>query len=393
MSSSPFKKMNPTSRREFNNLLTSELKIIIEILLVHQKLVYIVGGAIRDFFFKLPIKDIDFDIATNATPDEIKDLMSEKGIKVKPVGGKYGTLLVIVNKKAFEVSTFRKEVFNTLGEPPRVFFVETIEEDLNRRDFKFNAITYNVNTKEFSDKFNGMEDIRLNRISMIGNAEIRFQEDGLRIIRLARFVSKYNLAINQNIITALEKIGKNAKFRNRVSLKNEFFKMLLLPHPTLGLKLLFNYEILEAIFPDLAYLKKNKFTESQIVKYLDRFEEIPSRTPMVRFFSLLLILTQKVELTQEILIEISKNLELSKKAIQSLVRLLHSWNNFPEDFNLKMIKRWVRATGINTSDDLLPFIFINAEISGNEKILLNQRLFVFEIQKIIQSFRNKGKAH
>ncbi|MFX0086346.1 MAG: hypothetical protein ACFFAU_11740 [Candidatus Hodarchaeota archaeon] len=355
----------------------------------HQKLVYIVGGAIRDFFFKLPIKDIDFDIATNATPEEITVWMSEKGIKVKPVGGKYGTLLVIVNKKAFEVSTFRKEVFKTLGKPPRVFFVETIEEDLDRRDFKFNAIAYNVNTQEFSDKFNGMEDIRLNRISMIGNAETRFQEDGLRIIRLARFVSKYNLTISQNIISAIERIGKDTKFRNPVSLQNEFFKMLLLPNPTLGLKLLFNYKILEAVFPDLAYLNTDRSDKSQVMKYLDRFEEIPSRTPMVRFFSLLLILAQKVQLTQEILIRISMNLKLSKKSIQSLVRVLHSWQNFPQDLNLKMIKRWVRATGINTSEDLLPFIFINAEISGNEGILLNQSFFISEIQKIIQSFRNK----
>lgn len=381
--------MEATSIRKFNNLLTSELKIIIEILQTHQKLVYIVGGAIRDFFFKLPIKDIDFDIATNATPEEITVWMSEKGIKVKPVGGKYGTLLVIVNKKAFEVSTFRKEVFKTLGKPPRVFFVETIEEDLDRRDFKFNAIAYNVNTQEFSDKFNGMEDIRLNRISMIGNAETRFQEDGLRIIRLARFVSKYNLTISQNIISAIERIGKDTKFRNPVSLQNEFFKMLLLPNPTLGLKLLFNYKILEAVFPDLAYLNTDRSDKSQVMKYLDRFEEIPSRTPMVRFFSLLLILAQKVQLTQEILIRISMNLKLSKKSIQSLVRVLHSWQNFPQDLNLKMIKRWVRATGINTSEDLLPFIFINAEISGNEGILLNQSFFISEIQKIIQSFRNK----
>jgi tRNA nucleotidyltransferase/poly(A) polymerase len=385
--------MEDTSVIKFDRLLTSDLKIIIEILQTHQKLVYIVGGAIRDFFFKRPIKDIDFDIATNATPEEITDWMSEEGIKVKPIGGKYGTLLVIVKKKAFEVSTFRREAFKTLGEPPRVFFVDTIEEDLNRRDFKFNAIVYDVSKRDFSDKFNGMQDIQLQRISMIGNAEDRFKEDGLRIIRLARFASKYNLTISQDIITAIEKIGRGAKFRSHISLQNEFFKLLLLPNPTFGLKLLFDYKVLEAIFPDLPYLKVDSSAKSKIMKYLDRFEEIPSRTPMVRLFSLLLILSRKVQLTEELLVKISKDLELSKKAMQSLVRLLQSWTNFPQDYDSKMLKRWVRATGINTSEDLLPFILINAKILRNEKIVLKEKFLVSKIQKIIQSFRNKGKSH
>ena len=384
--------MEETSLRKFDRLLTSDLKIIIEILQMHQKPVYIVGGAIRDFFFKEPIKDIDFDIATSATPEEITAYMTEKGIKVKPIGGKYGTLLVIVRKKAFEVSTFRREVFDVLGEPPRVIFVDTIEEDLNRRDFRFNAIVYDVSRKELFDRFNGMEDIRLRRISIIGNAEDRFREDGLRIIRLARFVSKYNLKIMPDIITAIEIIGKDAKFRNPVSLQNEFFKFLLLPNPVSGLKLLFNYEVIKAVFPDLPFLEVDSLTKSQIMKYFDRFEEIPSRMPMVRLFSLLLILSRRRELTQDILVKISKHLELSKKSTQRLVRLIQSWRNFPLEFDSRTLRRWVRATGINTSEDLLPFIFINAEILGKKKILMNQNFLVSEIQKVLQSFRIKGKS-
>ena len=385
--------MENASIKKFYKFLTTDILTIVEILQEHKRKVYIVGGAIRDYYFNEPINEVDFDIATDATPDEITKWMTEVGIKVKSIGENYGTLLVIVKKKAFEVSTLRREVFESPGVPPKVSFVENIEEDLDRRDFKFNAIVFDVTTKEFSDKYNGLEDIEQFRISMIGNAEERLREDGLRIIRLARFASKYHLEIDQELITALEKIGEAVKFRNPVALQIEFFKLLLLPNPAFGLKLLFRYNILKALFPSLSfYAREPKETVDikKIEQYLDRIKEIPSRSESVRFFFLLKVLSQKNELSKDLLLQISKDFKLSEKLMQTLVRLVQSWTDFPHNLDLKTLKRWIRATGINASEDLLPFIFLDAEISGKSDILSNQESFLHESQKIIQSFRNIG---
>jgi len=120
--------MENASIKNFYKFLTSDILTIVEILQEHKRKVYIVGGAIRDYYFNEPVKEIDFDIATDATPDEITKWMTEVGIKVKPIGENYGTLLVIIKKKAFEVSTLRREVFENPGVPPKVSFVENIEE-------------------------------------------------------------------------------------------------------------------------------------------------------------------------------------------------------------------------------------------------------------------------
>lgn len=385
--------MENASIEIFFKLLTADILTIVEILQEHKRKVYIVGGAIRDYYFNESINEIDFDIATDATPDEITKWMTEVGIKVKPIGENYGTLLVIVKKKAFEVSTLRREVFESPGAPPKISFVENIEEDLDRRDFKFNAIVFDVAAKEFLDKYNGLEDIQQNRISMIGKAEERLREDGLRIIRLARFASKYDLEIDQELITALEKIGEAVKFRNPVALQIEFFKLLLLPNPAFGLKLLFKYNILKALFPSLSFYAgevEDTVDKKKIEQYLDRIEEIPSRSESVRLFFILKVLSQKSELSKDLLVQISNDFKLSEKLMKTMVRLVQSWIEFPHDLDLKALKRWIRATGINASEDLFPFIFLDAEITSKSVLLLNQESFLHESQKIIQSFRNKG---
>ncbi|UCG90394.1 MAG: hypothetical protein JSU57_01295, partial [Candidatus Heimdallarchaeota archaeon] len=100
----------------------SELQSILEILWNHHKEAYIVGGAVRDCLLGFPAKD--FDIVTNAHPRDVEKLLNDGGIRTKPIGSKYGTILAVVGKKAvFDVSTFRQEIYSSLG-PPEVIFVD-----------------------------------------------------------------------------------------------------------------------------------------------------------------------------------------------------------------------------------------------------------------------------
>jgi tRNA nucleotidyltransferase/poly(A) polymerase len=370
--------------RIFLDLFPSELHIVINSLLRHQREVYIIGGAVRDFLFECSIGD--FDLITDALPKQITEYLNEVGAKTKPIGEKYGTILAIVGKKAFDISTFRREHFKIPGEPPEVDFVESLEEDLVRRDFSFNAIAFDPKNKQFIDKFCGIDDIRNNRLRVIGDAYLRFREDGLRIIRLARFMSQFNVTPEPNSLDAILKIRNTAQFRSSDALRIELFKLLNLSNPSSGLKLLLKAQIFNAIFPNFPFSKShNKLL--LIEEGINRFYKIPHRQILIRLFGLLILLADESVCTEDSWLQIGKNLNLTKKQKQILNRLYQSWIMFPSDLESREFKRWFRQTGMNTSEDLLPLIFLRAEILGDFKFLAKKELYVNMVQKLLVRFR------
>ena len=386
---------NCTDRKSLNeyasdiiNSIPSELQIIFEIFWSHQKEVYIVGGAVRNCLLGFPVKD--FDIATNVHPKQVEKLLNDVGIKTRQIGSKYGTILAIVGKKAvFDVSTFRREIYS-VSAPPKIVFVDSLEEDLARRDFRFNAIAFDPKNKEFIDKYDGFNDIQRGRIRIIGDAYTRLSEDGTRIIRLARFASQYNLTIQHELLTATLAIGKNIQFYSYTALQKEFFKLLMLPDPTRGLHLLWDTETLFAMFPNFPFLK-SKAEGVNIQKILHRFTKIPSRDIWIKLFGLLLFLSKESVHNADLWYLIGQNLKITVNEQKKLDRLLFSWLNFPQFFEPKKLKQWIRATGLNTSEDLLQLIFLQAELVNHSELLLKKRLYLREAQKIIESFRRRSR--
>ncbi|UCE14610.1 MAG: CCA tRNA nucleotidyltransferase [Candidatus Heimdallarchaeota archaeon] len=389
------KKGNKTEVNDFSSdfagIIPSELQTIIDSLVFYQKKIYIVGGAVRDFFFGFPVKD--YDIATNALPDEVQEILSEVQIKTRPIGRKFGTILAIVGKKAvFDVSTFRKETFSVHGKPPEVKFVDTLEEDLARRDFRFNAIAFNPCLKKFTDVYNGYEDIQQKTIQMIGDPHTRLMEDGNRILRLARFASKFNLAIYPDLETVTLEIGRNAPFWNYSTLQKELFKFLSLPNPNKGLKLLWNADLFSTIFPSFSF-SKPKVDKIGVTKVVQKFKDIPSSNIWVRLFGLLLFFSEEVVNTKEIWDLVGKDLCLSAKDKKKIIHLAQSWLNFPQVFELTRLKKWIRATGINISEDFLKLIFLNAELKDNRELLKQKEVFLIESQSIIKRLRYGSKMN
>ena len=175
---------------------------------------YIVGGCVRDSLLKLEPKD--WDITTNATPDQIKELF--KGFTILPTGEKYGTITLLLYSKdkidSYEITTFRADgVYSDGRRPESVTFGTNINEDLARRDFTINAMAYD---RKLVDPFSGVKDLRNKLIKTVGNPNKRFDEDRLRILRGIRFVCKYNFrierktsrAMNRKYVDILEKISK-----------------------------------------------------------------------------------------------------------------------------------------------------------------------------------------
>lgn len=145
---------------------------------------YLVGGCVRDFL--LGIKPKDWDICTPATPEQILEIFPDS----LTLGAKYGTIGVKSDVGIIEVTTFRIEQDYQDFRHPKVSFTQELREDLKRRDFTINSIAY---YRDFFDPFNGMEDIKNKTLRCVGEAKQRFQEDALRILRLVRFCSSFDL--------------------------------------------------------------------------------------------------------------------------------------------------------------------------------------------------------
>lgn len=162
---------------------------------------YFVGGCVRDFFLDRKISDID--IATSAPPEKVQQIFTN----VIPVGIEHGTVIVRHLHKSYEVTTFRIDgKYSDNRRPDDVEFIQTIDEDLKRRDFTINALAMNKSGK-IIDLFNGIEDLNHKVIRTVGTGSDRFHEDPLRIIRALRFSSQLGFNIDTNTLQDMRLIS------------------------------------------------------------------------------------------------------------------------------------------------------------------------------------------
>jgi len=143
------------------------------------------GGCVRDEL--LEIVPSDYDIATNATPDQVESLFS----KTIPVGKSFGVIIVVENGFETEAATFRNDSKGSDGRRPDSVTFSTMEEDAKRRDFTINGIFFDPISEKYFDYVGGMEDLSARKIRFIGNPDDRIQEDHLRMLRAIRFSVKF----------------------------------------------------------------------------------------------------------------------------------------------------------------------------------------------------------
>lgn len=162
---------------------------------------YIVGGCVRDAV--LGNAPHDYDLCTSATPEQMKDILS--GYTTYDTGLKHGTITVAGGSDMYEVTTYRIDgEYEDNRHPTSVKFVDKVELDLSRRDFTMNAMAYNHETG-LVDPYGGLGDIQNKLIRCVGNANDRFQEDALRILRAIRFASRFGFEIETETEKAIHK--------------------------------------------------------------------------------------------------------------------------------------------------------------------------------------------
>lgn len=211
---------------------------------------YLVGGCVRDIILGKNPKD--WDITTNAVPNEIQDIFPDSFYE-----NDFGTVGVKTHAEdpvyvVVEVTPYRTETtYSDNRHPDEVSFSQNIEEDLKRRDFTMNAIAYNPVSDEIIDLFNGQEDIQKGLIKTVGDASERFTEDALRIIRAVRFASELSFTISSDIISAISRLSPLLSNVSRERIGEEFKKIIMSDNPVLGLSLAQKLDITDYISPVL----------------------------------------------------------------------------------------------------------------------------------------------
>lgn len=219
---------------QFKNL-SENVNLIFNIFTRFNYKIYLVGGCVRDLL--LGITPHDYDFATDATPEEIKEvagrfnlLTNAAYVKTLPTGEKYGTITFDIHQgnvnELFEITTFRRDGNYVDGRrPDSVEFSTKLEDDLKRRDFTINALAYNPD-EGIIDLFNGLSDLKTGIIRAINNPVDRFNEDALRILRCLRFSLKYNFTIDLATEAAAIQLVGNLKNVAKERIGKELFQIL-----------------------------------------------------------------------------------------------------------------------------------------------------------------------
>ncbi len=214
----------------------------------------VVGGAVRDAL--LGKEPSDFDITTSALPEEIKEVF--KNEKTVDIGIRHGTVAVILSGKQYEITTYRIDgEYRDNRHPVSVSFSKNIKDDLSRRDFTVNAMAY---SEEYglTDEFCGREDLEHRIIRAVGEPELRFSEDALRILRAIRFASTLDFEIEPKTAAALEEKKSGLADVSGQRIAVEWKKLLA---GVGSYRILSEYKsIISAVLPQLSEMKLPKLS-------------------------------------------------------------------------------------------------------------------------------------
>lgn len=244
---------------------------------------YLVGGCIRDLLKGKRPKD--FDISTSAEPSEIKKIFRRNCLLI---GRRFRLAHIRFGKKVFEVSTFRKGNISDSDLITRDNEWGSPEEDAVRRDFTINGLFYEPLHRTVIDYVGGWEDIQVDTLRSIGKPEIRFKQDPVRMIRLLKFVARFDFLVDPSCLDALEKcrgeIIKSAPAR----ILEELFRMLESGFACKFFHLMSEHKLLEQIFPELDQFLKGGHGEV-VYHYLDIVDRIHERNTNITLERSLLV--------------------------------------------------------------------------------------------------------
>lgn len=229
-------------------VLPQDVLDISEIYKAADKKLYVVGGAVRDFL--LGKKPKDFDLATDATPDESIEILSDH-YKIVEVGKAFGVIKIMTEDEpeGYELATFREDVGS--GRRPDGVTFTSIDKDVLRRDLTVNALFYDIELKKIVDLVGGIDDLNKGIVRTVGKAKERFDEDPLRRLRAVRFASKLGSRMDPDLHSSLKK-DSSISGVSPERIRDEFLKILKSAKDVKkSVEMMDDYGLLEQIFPGL----------------------------------------------------------------------------------------------------------------------------------------------
>jgi len=348
-----------SSQMDLWSIIPKSIKDIHKIFNQQGKKLYIVGGAVRDFLKGDDPKD--FDLTTNALPDEVLSFLQDR-YNTNIQGKAYGTIVVYTDDQpdGIEITTFRQDI--SKGRNPQVKLGVTIEDDVKRRDITFNALFYDLDTKEIVDLTGGKEDLNKNIIKMVGNASERFDEDSLRILRAFRFASRYKSELdestkqaikNKNKLTTIDLDTNKEKRISQERIWSEFTKAWKQSEDfNFFLSLITEYDMWVELFPNSKINTKliNSDNFVLILSNLFLFENpFDLENKMVQVYKIEIEIAKKVVF----LLKISKfdlNLvyDYYKEKLQSKIdnSTILEWGNILKSKNIVKFSNWMPVTNV-----------------------------------------------
>lgn len=344
---------------------------------------YLVGGCLRDLILSeikgLPVEPKDWDLTTNAKPEEIQKIFSDSVYE-----NKFGTVGVKTESevpalKIVEVTTFRKEgKYTDKRHPDEITFAKTIEEDLARRDFTVNAIAADLRKSDFLriDPFGGQADLKKKIIRAVGNPEERFEEDALRLMRAVRFAAQLDFEIEEKTAVAIKKRAGHLEFIAQERIRDEFEKLLMTDNAVSGINKMQELGLLKYVVPELEKgigVTQNKHHIYTVFEHNIRSLEyaVKEKFPLfLRIASLLhdvgKPLSKRGEgpdstfyghqvVGEKMVLEIMDRLRFPKDMSEKVALLVreHMFVYDPETVTLKGVRRLLSRIGVENVDDLI----------------------------------------
>jgi poly(A) polymerase len=223
-----------------------------------QRSLYLVGGIVRDLVVQadLPPASVDIDLTTDATPDEIESIVRPVADSLWTVGKKFGTIGIEIQGRRIEITTHRADSYVHESRKPEVKFSRSIVEDLSRRDFTINAMAIDLIDADRSliDPFGGLNDLAHAVLRTPINPEVSMSEDPLRMLRAARFLARFSLEIDAELLEAIQVVGARLSVVSPERIRDELCKLLRVDDPSAGLWYLVKTGLFDHFLPEIPAL-------------------------------------------------------------------------------------------------------------------------------------------
>ena len=370
------------------------------------KRAWIVGGCVRDSLLGKPIND--WDIATDALPDELMKLFP----RAIPTGLQHGTVTVVAHGEHYEVTTLRGETTYSDGRrPDAVHFVDDIVADLARRDFTINAIAVDPSNAALVDPFDGQKDLSNRTIRAVGKAIERFGEDGLRVLRAARFCATLGFDLDPDTFSAIEPTLGTFKKVSAERVRDEWMKTMKAKAPSRAFEIMRTSGILGVTCPEMLEgvgMVQNKWHSLDVWNHALTCMDACVGDPVLRIAALLhdvgkprsRAFSDKTQdytfydhdkIGAEIAEPILTRLKFSNDERDRIVGLVRHHLFHYDEWSDQAVRRWMKRVGPERLEDL--YALNEADLRGKGPIFKDEDLVPLALLKAhVEKMKAEGAA-